>query len=145
MAKGMEVKYRSSCGRYEVNLEASDQQALFAALASFQEIFEDDTNVSIDGVPVDPKDIKFRVRTVAGNEFYEKVYTGNDPKLRGYKMEYGSQKENKGSLFPKKKDKDDQWYKNNGWHKWEGNKDSGQSGGDSTPPASDSGKKKAPF
>lgn len=89
MAKGMEVKYRSSCGRYEVNLEASDQQALFAALASFQEIFEDDTNVSIDGVPVDPKDIKFRVRTVAGNEFYEKVYTGNDPKLRGYKMEYG--------------------------------------------------------
>ena len=145
MAKGMEVKYRSACGRYEATLEAGDQQTLFSALAAFQEIFEDDTSVVIDGVSVPVSDIRYRVRTVDGNEFYEKVYVGTNPKLFGYKMEYGSQKDNKGALFPKKKDKDGVWYKNNGWHKWEG-----QPGGDKpaqdTPPASSGGKgKSAPF
>jgi len=125
MAKGMEIKYRSSCGRYEVSLEASDQQSLFEQLASFQEIFEDDVNVTIEGEKVPSTDIIYRVRSAKDkdgkvNEFYEKVYCGNNPKFFGYKMEYGCSQENKGSLFPKRKDKDGTYYKNNGWHKWEG-------------------------
>ncbi len=116
----MEVTYKSACGRYIVNFDEKDQQGLFAKIAAFQEIFEDDTSVVINDIEVPVSDIRLRVRTVDGNEFYEKVYAGSNPKLFGYKMEYGSQKENKGHLFPKRKDKDGTYYKNGGWHKWEG-------------------------
>lgn len=137
----MEVKYRSACGRYEVMFDEKDQQGLFSKLAAFQEVFEDDTNVVIEGVEVPASDLKFRVRTVDGNEFYEKVYAGSNPKLFGYKFEYGSQKENKGSLFPRRRDKDGNYYKNGGWHKWEGQ------AGDSAPKddKSTDRKTKAPF
>ena len=116
----MEVKYRSADGRFEVMFDEKDQCGLFEKLAAFQEIFEDDNNVVIENESVPQSDLKFRVRKVDGNEFYEKVYAGNNPKLFGYKMEYGSSKENKGCLFPKRKDKEGNYYKNGGWHKWEG-------------------------
>lgn len=115
----MEVKYRSACGRYEVLFEAKEQKDIFAQVANFQEVFEDDTSVNINGINVPVTDIRFRVRTVDDNEFYEKVYVGSNKDLFGYKLEYGTAKKG-GSLFPKRKDKDGTYYKNNGWHKWDG-------------------------
>lgn len=138
----MELKYRSACGRYEVMFEAKEQKDLFAQIATFQEIFEDDTSVNIDGVDVPTSDIRFRVRAVDDNEFYEKVYVGSNPKLFGYKIEYGSAKKG-GGLFPKRKDKDGKYYKNNGWHKWEGQSAPQQD--DAPAPAKGSGKANAPF
>lgn len=133
----MEVKYRSACGRFEVMFDEKDQQGLFDRIASFQEIFEDDTNTVIDSVEVPVADIRYRVRTNDGNEFYEKVYAGSNPKLFGYKKAYGSSKENKGSLFPQRKDKEGNYYKNNGWHKWEGGQQSSPQAETKEPKAKD--------
>lgn len=131
----MEVKYTSQCGRYEVLFDEKDQQGLFTKIAKFQEVFEDDANVVIDSVAVPATDIRYCVRTVDGNEFYEKRYSGQNSKLFGYKREYGSSKENKGALFPKRKDKNGNYHKNDGWYKWERD--------DSQPEAKKEGK--APF
>lgn len=118
----MEVKYKSTCGRFEVTFDVRDQQTLFKELSNFQEVFCDDMSVEIDGLQVPMTDIRFRVRTVNGDEFFEKVYIGNNPKLFGYKKEYGCSKEHKGCMFPRVKDPDGTYRKNNGWYKWDGKK-----------------------
>jgi hypothetical protein len=142
----MEMKYRSACGRYEVMFDEKSQDSLFAQIAKFQEIFEDDVSVVIEGTAVPISDIKFRTRkNKDGDVFYEKVYSGSNPKLFGYKMEYGNSKEDKGSLFPKRKDKDNNYYKNGGWHKWEGPSESQPQQDTQSTPAPTDKSKKAPF
>lgn len=142
----MQVSYTTADGRMTVTVEGRDQVSVFQQIASFQEIFETPMrNIQIGDVPVDSKDVRFQVRKNSdGDEFYELVYAGNSRDLRGYKFEFGCTKDPKGGLFPKRKDKEGNWIENNGWTKWQGNK---QSDGDAKPAASEGkGKKeKAPF
>lgn len=116
----MQVSYKSADGRFGIVVEARDQQTAFKEIADFQEIFEG-APVVIDGVAVPSENIRFRVRTVDKNDFYEKVYVGSNPDLWGYKLELGCSLENKGALFPKRKDKEGNYRKNDGWYKFSKN------------------------
>lgn len=114
----MEMRYTTGDGRMTVTFEAKSQADLFQQLAEFQEIFEDGA-VNIEGKDVSTSDLRYSVRTVDGNDFFERRYVGPDKSLRGYKLAYGQMKEKKGHLFPKRKDENG-WLKNDGWVKWEG-------------------------
>jgi hypothetical protein len=114
----MEMNYTTGDGRMTVTFEAKSQADLFQQLAEFQEIFEDGS-VNIEGKDVPTSDLRYSVRTVDGNDFFERRYVGPDKSLRGYKLAYGQMKEKKGHLFPKRKDENG-WLKNDGWVKWEG-------------------------
>ena len=121
----MEVKYKSANGMFEVAFDAKNQQELFEELASFQEVFELSQKFKIGNKEVNITDIKFRVRTVDGNQFYEMVYQGGDKDLWGYRKAFGSSQQKKGALFPKwqVKEEDKNNYENGGggWFKYKGN------------------------
>jgi hypothetical protein len=138
----MQVSYTTADGSMTATFEGKTQADIWEQIAAFQEVFET-RPVTIDGAVIDGKNVQYRKRTVDGNDYYEKVYVGEDKNLRGYKLEYGSLKEPKGGLFPRRKDKDNNWLDNNGWNKWQGNK--GGDGGGETKSSSGSGKKGAPF
>ncbi len=122
----MKVNYTSADGRLAVEFDVKGQTELFEALASFQEIFEDNS-VVIEGESVPAKDIAYSVRQVVGLDekkkpktftYYEKKYVGANPKLFGYKLPFGQKQDDSSVLFPKRKQEDGSW-KNNGWRKYE--------------------------
>jgi translation initiation factor 2 beta subunit (eIF-2beta)/eIF-5 len=102
----MLAKYKLN-DKLEFTVEGEGQKEIFKELASVQEIFGEDkcglctkTNV------------KFVVRNVEGNDFYE---------MRcmecGAILSYGQHKKG-GTLFPKRKDDTGEYLPNKGWHKW---------------------------
>lgn len=114
----MKTTYRSLCGRFEVEFDEPDMQSLFEKIATFQEVFESDTNVYVDGTEVPVKDIKFRVRGLnTENRFYEAAYVGNNKKLQGYRVDFSCGR-NGNIMYPKKKDRDGNTISNNGWYKY---------------------------
>lgn len=136
----MQVNYTTADGRMTVTVNADDFRGLFKQIADFQEVFEQ-RNININGELVDSKDVRFQVRKNAeDDEFYEMVYAGTVPALRGYKLEFGCHKKG-GGLFPKKKDKEGNWVENNGWTKWQGNKETASE----APAKTGSKSGKAPF
>lgn len=123
----MEVKYRSTNGMFEVNFDVKSPIDLFQALADFQEVFEMPEEFMIGKHKVHVSDIRFKVRNVDGNEFYELTYAGQNKDLWGYRKSFGCSKEKKGHLFPKwnVKEEDKDKYENGGggWFKWKSTKD----------------------
>ena len=69
---------------------------------------------------VESSNIKFVVRNVDGNDFFE---------LRcidcGAILAFGQHKKG-GTLFPKRKDDQNNWLPNKGWHKWQKNAENQQ-------------------
>ena len=102
----MKVKYKVS-DRLEFELEGSGQKEVFKELALIQEIFGEE-KCDVCG----NQNIKFVVRNVEGNDYYE---------LRcsdcGSILAFGQHKKG-GTLFPKRKDDDGKYLANRGWHKW---------------------------
>lgn len=102
----MKVKYKVS-DRLEFELEGSGQKEVFKELALIQEIFGEE-KCGVCG----NQNIKFVVRNVEGNDYYE---------LRcsdcGSILAFGQHKKG-GTLFPKRKDDDGKYLPNRGWHKW---------------------------
>jgi hypothetical protein len=102
----MKVKYRVS-DKLEFELEGSGQKEVFKELALIQEIFGEES-CGLCG----STNIKFIVRNVEGNDYYE---------LRcmdcGALLAFGQHKKG-GTLFPKRKDDDNKYLPNRGWHKW---------------------------
>ena len=106
----MKIAYTTKNNRLKVEVEANNNKEAFKQLAEFQEIFEESTCGSCNS-----EDLRFIVRTVDGNDFYE---------LRcnscGSKLAYGQHRIGD-SLFPKRKLADGSYdFKTKGWHKWEG-------------------------
>jgi hypothetical protein len=103
----MKAKYKVG-DKLEFELDGAGQKELFKEIASIQEIFGE-TKCGICG----SENIKFVVRVVDDNEYYE---------LRcmdcGAILSYGQHKKG-GTLFPKRKDADGKWMKNNGWYKYD--------------------------
>jgi hypothetical protein len=112
----MKLQHTTKDGRMTVEIEGETQAEVWRQLASFQEVFEDNT-VKRDGEVDDC--IRYVVRTVGDDEYFEKQYCGNNSKLFGVKKSYGQMKKEKGRLFPKNKDKDGNYYQNNGWVKYD--------------------------
>lgn len=102
----MKVIYKAN-DKLQFELEASGQKEIFKELALIQEIFSE-TKCGICG----STNIKFVVRSIDGNDYYE---------LRcidcGAILSFGQHKKG-GTLFPKRKDDNNNYLPNYGWHKW---------------------------
>ena len=103
----MKVKYKVS-DKLGFELEGSGQKEVFKELALIQEIFGEE-KCGLCG----SSNIRFIVRTVEGNDYYE---------LRcadcGALLAFGQHKKG-GTLFPKRKDDDGNYLPNKGWHKYQ--------------------------
>lgn len=108
----MKVKYKPN-SKLEFELEGSGQKEIFKELATVQEIFSEEK------CGLCQKDhIKFVVRNVEGNDYYEMRCLSC-----GAALAFGQHKKG-GTLFPKRKDENNNWLDNNGWHKWQKNQES---------------------
>lgn len=113
----MKLLYKSFCGRYQIEFEGQDNQSLFEQVATFQEIFENDSNLTIENVKVASSDVKLRVRGTSESKFYE-MYVAEGSKMAGYRLDYTVTK-NGNMMFPRRKDKEGNLIKNNGWYRYE--------------------------
>ena len=111
----MKLNYTTSNGRIAVEFEADTQRAMFAEIANFQEVFEEDKCGKCGC-----QDLKYVVRTVNDDEYYELRCTnptgGPDGRACRAKFAFGLNKKG-GGMFPKRKDGDD-WLPDGGWVRW---------------------------
>jgi hypothetical protein len=108
----MKVLYKPT-DKLQFELEGSGQKEIFKELAIIQEIFSEEKCGLCNST-----NFKFVVRNVDGNDYYE---------LRcqacGGILSFGQHKKG-GTLFPKRKDDNNNWLEHNGWHKWQKEQDS---------------------
>lgn len=109
----MKVLYKAN-DKLSFELDASGQKEVFKELATIQEIFSED-KCGLCGCT----NIKYIVRSVEGNDYYELRCT--DVKC-GAVLAFGQHKKG-GTLFPKRKDDDNKYLPNKGWHKYTPQKD----------------------
>lgn len=106
------MKLSYTKGPFSVQFESDTQKDMFSQIAAFQEVFGEEKCGKCGST-----NLRFVVRTVDDNEYYE---------LRcldcGARLAYGVNKKG-GTIFPKRKDKDNKWLEHKGWVKWTGNKD----------------------
>lgn len=102
----MKLHYKLN-NKIGVEVEADGQKELFKEIASVQEIFGE-SKCGMCG----KEDIKFVVRNVDSNEYYEmrclSCYAA---------LPFGQHKKG-GTLFPKRKDENNKYLPNNGWYIW---------------------------
>jgi len=102
----MKVLYKAN-DKLQFELEGNGQKEIFKELALIQEIFSENKCGICSST-----NIKFIVRSVEGNDYYE---------LRcsdcGAILAFGQHKKG-GTLFPKRKDDNGNYLPHNGWHKW---------------------------
>lgn len=103
----MKISYTTSNGRITAEFDADSHRDLFNEINKFQEVFEEDICGKCKG-----EDIKYIVRTVDDNQYYELRCNGC-----GSKLAFGVNKKG-GGLFPKRKDNEGKWLPDNGWTKW---------------------------
>jgi hypothetical protein len=103
----MKVTYQAP--RLSATFEGANQKELFKQLAGFQEVF-DQSKCGKCGCD----DIKFVVRTVSDNDYYELRCTSGPCRA---KLEFGVNKVGD-TLFPKRKSKEGEWLPDQGWTKW---------------------------
>jgi hypothetical protein len=105
----MKAHYRTKSGSLTVELEAADVKGIVKQLAAVQEVFEAETSCGC----CNGTNIRFRVRSVEDNDFYELVC--QDPACHA-KFSFGQFKKG-GGLFPKRKDTTGEYLTNRGWAK----------------------------
>lgn len=110
----MKIEYTTHNGKIKALFESESAKDLFNDISRFQEVFEE-TSCGKCGCD----DIKYVVRTVDDNQYYE--LRCNSDKCRA-RLAFGVNKKG-GGLFPKRKDNDGKWLPDNGWVKWDGKTD----------------------
>lgn len=108
----MKLNYTTKNGRISVAFEGEGQKQVWAQLANFQEIFEEQMCGKCGS-----ENVRFVVRNVDDNDFYEMRCMERSCNSR---LAFGATKKGDG-LFPKRKDEAGNYKENNGWTKW--NKD----------------------
>ena len=103
----MKVLFKPS-DKLTFEIEGAGQKEIFKGLAMVQEVFSE-AKCGVCG----SENIKFVVRTVEGNDYYELRCMGC-----GDALSFGQHKKG-GTLFPKRKDENGNWLENGGWHKWQ--------------------------
>ena len=103
----MKLQYTTKNKRITVEVEGDSQRDLFSEIGKVQEVFEQDTCGKCGH-----DDIKFVVRTVDDNQYYE-LRCANC----GARLSFGAMKKG-GGLFPKRKDGEGNWLPDGGWVKW---------------------------
>lgn len=104
----MEAQYKTRNGHLMLRVEGESQKDVFRELARAQEVFEAESECGI----CKSSQIKFRVRNVEDNEYYEIVCEC------GATFSFGQHKKG-GTLFAKRKGEDGKSLPNRGWSKWE--------------------------
>jgi len=99
----MKLSYTTKNTRLLIQLEGNDVKESFKQLAEAQEIFDEPCCALCKS-----QDIKYVVRTIENNDFYELKCCSCNAKLS-----FGQHK-NGGTLFPKRKDH----FETKGWHRW---------------------------
>lgn len=111
----MKVIYKPN-DKLQFELEGSGQKEIFKELAIIQEVFSEE-KCGLCG----STNFRFVVRNVDGNDYYE---------LRcqdcGGILAFGQHKKG-GTLFPKRKDDNNNWLDHGGWHKWQKEQDNKKS------------------
>lgn len=105
----MKIKFNPTA-KMQVEFEVGDVKEAFKKLGSLQEVFSFSSKCGACG----GTDIKYVVRTVEDNDYYEVRCTKQG--CRG-KLSFGQSKDQV-SLYPKKKDKEGNWIENEGWEVW---------------------------
>ena len=107
----MKVTYTTTDKRISADIDGNSQKDVFKGISKFQEIFEHENCGACDA-----SNTSYSVRTIDGNDYYEKKCL-----KCGAALSYGQMKEG-GGLFPKRKNSDGSWdTQTNGWHKWQPN------------------------
>lgn len=104
----MEAQYKTKDGRLFIKIDAETPKELFKRIASVQEVFEAEAACGC----CQSKEIRFQVRTVDKNDYYELKCSC------GARFQFGQNKEG-GSLFPKRRDEAVAALPNNGWAKYQ--------------------------
>ena len=111
----MKILYTTKNVRMTVELEGKTQTDLFEQLWRFQEVFEN-TTCTRNGVSSD--DVRFIVREVDGNKYYELRCVDTRDAVRGATLAFGLHKHG-GTMFPKRKEENEKgeevYLPNNGW------------------------------
>ncbi len=107
----MEAQYKTRSGRLVIKLVAEDVKRLFRELGAVQDAFDSEVECGC----CNSVEIRYRVRDVDSNEYYE-LYCTNC----GAKFEFGQHKKGQ-TLFPKTSAADGKKLPNRGWAKWSGN------------------------
>lgn len=97
-------------GKLTFELTAETPKDLFGQIGAVQEVFEAETECGCCA----GTDLRFRMREVDTFKYYE-MHCGN-PACRA-RFAFGQSKDMK-SLFPKRKDDDNEWLPNRGWAKY---------------------------
>lgn len=109
----MKVKYRPSA-KIEFECEASDVKEVITQLSSLSEVFEESECGACKS-----KNVRFLKRTNKGFDYYEMQCNHCHARLA-----FGQHKSEAKTLFPKRKDEDGNRLENNGWVKWQPEKES---------------------
>lgn len=104
----MKLRYKAN-NKLEFEVEGSGQKEIFKEIAAIQEIFGEE-KCGMCG----KDNIKFVVRNVDGNDYFELKCCDS---FCGAVLSFGQHKKG-GTLFPKRKDENNNYLSNNGWHKW---------------------------
>ncbi len=102
----MQLVYKIS-DKATVTLQNDNQKDLFEDLSDIQEVFGNDKCGKCQNT-----NLKYQVREVDGNKFYEVFCTSCFARLS-----YGSHKKGN-TLFPKRKDENGKYLNTGGWLKW---------------------------
>jgi ssDNA-binding Zn-finger/Zn-ribbon topoisomerase 1 len=94
-------------GNLLFELEVTEERALFEQLSHIQEVFDHKCEKCQN------TDVRFRVREVADNKYYEMTC----PKCHA-RLSFGCHKNGK-TLFPKRKDEENNRYPDYGWRRWD--------------------------
>jgi hypothetical protein len=104
----LKVSYTTGNGRITFEFEVDVGKTAFEAIAKLQEIFEEPGCGDCQS-----KQVRFSVREVAGNKYYNLVCDGC-----GAQLNFGQNKDGRG-LFVKRVDKDDKPVGKNGWYHYQ--------------------------
>lgn len=107
----MTARYLTTNRQLTFEITGATQQEVFEELAKIQEVFDTETSCGVCG----GSRIKYQHRNVQGNDFHELVCLESTCRAR---FSFGHSKQDKGALFPKRKDKDGNWIPNRGWEKY---------------------------
>lgn len=110
----MKAHYKTANGRLTFEVEGPDQKILFRQVAALQETFEAENSCGV----CNSTNIRFQVRDVDDNDFYELVCKESLCRAR---FSFGQHKGKGGTLFPKRKDDSGdtpQLLPNRGWAKY---------------------------
>ena len=101
------MKVVKQVGSLSFEVEGETQRAVFKEIASFEEVFGENTCGKCSS-----ENVRCVVRENDGNEYFEMRCLDC-----GAKLGFGVHKKG-GGLFPRRKDADGKYLSNGGWQKW---------------------------